>query len=170
MGKLLIPVFFLSVVAIFVSSPVSAQTTSVPGLEVCVIGDSHFEPRSALSRFLQEELGPDYRVTAVGRRGWTTRRWLEHLDEFVSECRDADIILVSLGGNDRASGFSPEETQNNLDLLLSAFSELVYDVYHITRPSDYYHNSRPSLFAPDGIHLNPRGAKEYARILARLIR
>lgn len=156
---------FIFLVVLFFTSPALAQ------IDVCFTGDSHAEPRSALSRFLQEELGPDYRVTAVGRRGWTTRRWLGHLDEFVSECRDADIILVSLGGNDRASGFSPEETRDNLDQLLSAFSELVYDVYHITRPSDYYHhNSRPSLFAPDGIHLNPRGAKEYARILARLIR
>jgi lysophospholipase L1-like esterase len=138
-------------------------------IEVCLLGDSHFERGSALPRYLQEVLGEEYHVTAHGRRGWTTRRWLRHLDEFVQECHEADIILISLGGNDRASGFDREEIRRNLDLLMEAYSELVYEVYHICRPSDYYRGERPELFDSLGIHLNRRGAKEYAQILAELI-
>lgn len=157
--------FWFVFLAVFLfASPASAQA-----IEVCVIGDSHFESGTILPRYLQEVLGDEYRVTSHGRRGWTTRRWLRHLDEFVEACHEADIILISLGGNDRASGFDREEIRRNLDLLMSAYSELVYEVYHISRPSDYYHESRPDLFAADGIHLNRQGAKEYAQILAELI-
>lgn len=137
-------------------SPAVEQIT--PAHVVCAIGDSQVERGSLLISALRTELGPDYRVLAQGRRGWSTRRWIIAGD-FAETCEGADIILISLGGNDIAQGRTPERIQANMGLLLATLPPGLR-VYHMPVPRVY----RPSW--TDGVHLTRRGAREYARMIA----
>ena len=142
----------------------AAQYPQFPKLVVCAIGDSHVTPRSALVRELQRELGSDYRVTGHGRRGWTTDRWIRAGD-FAAECTGADIVLISLQGNDRARGIPWHTIEANIHTLIASLPPSVRTLW-ITRPSDVV----PRLhLGRDGIHLTLRGAKEYAQILSPII-
>lgn len=132
---------------------------------LCALGDSQVERGAYLISALRRELGPDYEVRGYGRRGWTTSRWIRAGD-FSRVCAGADIILVSLGGNDRHNGRSWTFIKNNVDLLLGTLPSGVL-VYHMPIPRYY----RPSVgLADDGIHLSLRGARVYAEIIAPHLR
>lgn len=140
---------------LFVPSVASAWT-------VCAIGDSHVEPRSALLRNLQLELGPEYDVVSQGRRGWTTDDWLRAGD-FGLVCGGAEIILISLGGNDLTHGRDFAYIQANIQLLIAQLPFTARLIYHMMIPRLY---SPRLTLALDGIHLARQGAREYAHILA----
>ena len=134
-----------------------------PKALVCAIGDSHVTPGSALIRELQRELGPEYRVIGRGRRGWSSIRWLRAGG--FGRCRAADIVLVSLGGNDERAGLTELQVNSNIKRLISGLPSGIRH-YHMTQPRFV----RPSLrLGQDGRHLTRRGARKYARILAPIL-
>lgn len=158
------PIFLvISILSLIVCLPLVAfaQGTERQTI-VCAIGDSHFEPGSALLRFIRAELGPEYTVLARGRRGWTTRRWISSGD-FNETCRGADVVLISLGGNDIHLGHSWQTVKNNIQNLARHFT---VPWIHIVVPRFY--EPRPQL-GRDGIHLTPTGAREYAKIISENI-
>lgn len=132
-------------------------------VNVCAIGDSHVTPGSALIRELQRELGPNYSVVGRGRTGWSSVRWLR-VGGF-GECQYADIVLVSLGGNDERAGLTELQINSNVKRLISGLPEGIRH-YHMTQPRLV--NPRLHL-GRDGRHLTRRGAREYARILASIL-
>ena len=139
----------------------SAQTHTV-----CAIGDSQVEPGAMFVADLQQELGPEYHVIARGRRSWTTQQWIEAGD-FAHVCGNAEVILISLGGNDINHGVTQEEINRNIDLLLTLFPTRPRLVYHMEIPRFY----RPRLdLTEDGVHLTQHGARAYARIVAPHLR
>jgi len=133
---------------------------------VCAIGDSQVEPGSMLVENLQRELGPEYVVTAHGRRSWTTQQWIASGD-FGTVCGPSEIVLISLGGNDRSHGISWEVIERHLETLIRQLPRRTRIIYHMTVPRYY----RPLLsLTPDGIHLTPSGARTYAHIIAPHLR
>jgi lysophospholipase L1-like esterase len=155
---LLTPFFFLF-------SSVGLAQDIVPSHIVCAVGDSHVEDGSFLITALGRELGEDYEVRAEGRRSWTSSRWIRTGD-FASVCEGADIVLVSLGGNDRRHGRSWRAIKENVDVLISTLPTGVH-VWHMPVPR--YHRPRVPL-APDGVHLTRGGATIYARMIAPHLR
>lgn len=133
---------------------------------MCAIGDSHVEPGSRFLREIQRFLGHGYHVEAHGRRGWTSDRWIRSGD-FGEECRDADIVLISLGGNDRTSGFSEEHTKENVETLVQQLPQRVLSVYHMGVPR---FTLPESSLARDRVHLNPTGARNYAEVVSNFLR
>lgn len=133
--------------------------------EVCAVGDSHVVPDSYFLRMLQIELGDEYHVYGVGRRGWSAQRWINSGD-FASSCEGADIVLVSLGGNDRHNGVSWERIRERVESLLETLPDDVH-VYHMEIPR--YYRPRLSLGA-DGVHMTRAGARRYAEIVAPFLR
>lgn len=130
---------------------------------ICAIGDSHVEPNSAFVRALQSELGPEYTVRAEGRRGWSTVNWLRAGD-FGQRCQNADVVLVSLGGNDISQGRSWASIYQNVKQLMDQIPwGRVRLIYHMVVPRFFY--PLPTM-ASDGIHLAPQGSREYARVVA----
>lgn len=151
---------FLTLVLLLVPSAVEAQWT------VCAVGDSHVEPNSAFVRALQAELGSEYVVRAEGRRGWSTVNWLRSGD-FGTVCQDADIVLVSLGGNDATQNRDWNTIYRNVRLLTDQIPwGRVRVIYHMVVPRFYF----GLTMARDGIHLAPQGAREYACIVAPYLR
>lgn len=146
--------FLLVVFLLGFASFADAQT---PLHTVCAIGDSQVERGSPLITALRRELGSEYQVLPMGRRGWSTRGWIRAGD-FAETCEGADIVLVSLGGNDIAQGRSPERIQANVDLLVATLPPGVR-VYHMPVPRVYRRSWT------DGVHLTRRGAREYARMI-----
>lgn len=147
-------IFVLSTIA----TPVTAQIFTV-----CAIGDSHVERNSLLLRELQSELGTNYIILARGRRGWTSQRWLDSGDFGIS-CEGADIVLISLGGNDVSHRVSQSRTFRNIELLIQQLPPYVFVVYHMEVPR-FFLESR--FLARDGIHLNRTGARYYASVIAQ---
>lgn len=136
--------------------------TLSPVFNVVAIGDSHVEPRSLFVRSLQGELGPGYIVTGHGRRGWTSGRWIRRGD-FSTECRTADIVLISLGGNDIIRRTLPETTRRNINFLTETIPHSVLLIYHmpiprLVLPREY--------LGSDGIHMTRQGSLFYARQIA----
>jgi lysophospholipase L1-like esterase len=161
----LIYIFFFIGLILIGSQESSAQDFERK-IQVCCIGDSHFEPRSPLLRFLARELGSDYSVIARGRRGWSSQRWRDIEDIWRAECINSRIILVSLGGNDPRDGLSPEQSLLNIEYLMGIFHPDSI-VIRILRPNMV----RPRLeTGRDGIHLTTNGARRYARIIAEQVR
>lgn len=159
MGRLAFLIVFL--LFVFLISGVKAQESPYV---LCCVGDSQVERGAYLISALRRELGPDYDVRGYGRRGWTTSRWIREGD-FSRVCAGADIVLVSLGGNDRNNGRSWTFIENNVNLLIATLPSSVI-VYHMPIPRYY----RPSVVADDGVHLSLRGARVYASILAPHLR
>jgi lysophospholipase L1-like esterase len=121
-------------------------------------------PGSYFLRVLQEELGEEYEIRAEGRRGWTSRRWIRSGD-FAEVCEGADIVLVSLGGNDRVHGRTWRSIKENVSTLVESLPSGTH-VFHMTVPRYY----RPRIhLASDGIHMSRRGAREYARVVAPML-
>jgi lysophospholipase L1-like esterase len=146
--------------------PASNAASHQP-IYVSAIGDSHFEPGSALVRFLAREVGPRYRVVAEGRRGWPTRLWIRNRLAWRRVCRRSDIVLISLSGNDRVQGVPASVYKANIDRLWGWCEDQGAATTWITRPSDYV----PRLqFRRDGIHLSREGARTYAKVLAGTVR
>lgn len=133
---------------------------------VCAIGDSHVEEGSRFLYELQEALGPGYHVEAHGRRGWTSRRWVRN-GTFGEQCSDADIVLISLGGNDETSRISLVETKANIEILISQLPPRILHVFHMGVPR--FVLSRAYL-ASDFIHLSRDGAQKYALEVAQSLR
>jgi len=158
--------FALFVAIFFVcSSAVGTSQDIVPGHVVCAVGDSQVESGAYLIHALGAELGENYEVRAEGRRGWTSSRWIRTGD-FASVCEGADIVLVSLGGNDRRHGRSWGAIKENVDALIATLPPGTR-VWHMPVPRFY----RPRIpLAPDGIHLTRGGAIIYARMIAPHLR
>ena len=159
--------FYLAVLFLLLLIPtntvVSQPQEELPKPSVCAIGDSHVTPGSALIRELQRELGPEYRVVGRGRVGWSSVRWL-NAGGF-GACRTADVVLVSLGGNDERAGLTELQVSSNIKLLISRLPSGIRH-YHMTQPRFV----RPRLhLGRDGRHLTRRGAREYARLLAPVL-
>lgn len=158
---------FLKIIA-FPRHAAGQETTPPPPEHhtVCAIGDSQVEEHAFLISALRTDLGEGYTVVAQGRRGWTTGRWIAAGD-FGTVCGDADIILISLGGNDLRSGFSLRQIEANVSTLRSQLPPTVRVVYHMMIPRLF----KPGLdLADDGVHLTYTGARVYARYLARRLR
>lgn len=159
-----ISLLFLLLFALFNPLPVAAQTQYT----VVAIGDSHVSEHSLFLRYLRRELGSQYIVRAEGRTGWTTRRWLAAGD-FAARCDGADIVLVSLGGNDAALRRSWSSIYTNVKQLTGQIPSdgRTRVIYHMAIPRFY----RPRLpMARDGIHLSHSGARRYAEIVAPHLR
>ena len=84
-------------------------------IRVMAMGDSHFERGSPLVRFLERDLGMNYRVVAAGRRGWTSGMWRSRIWQWRAISRRADIILISLSGNDRSNNIPASIFKPNID-------------------------------------------------------
>lgn len=145
-----------------ISNDVYSQQTRT--MIVC-IGDSHFESHSALTWFLQLELGREYRIISAGRRGWTTVAWRRNMHLWRYQTQRGNGVLISLGGNDRTNHIDPVITQANLDYLIQSIPEHIV-VRRIIRPSDV---QPPLHLGHDRIHLTREGARDYARRLIPLI-
>lgn len=161
--------FLLVIIGFFllVSAPVRSQVEDeeYPTYIVCAIGDSHVTRHSPLVSALSVELGEDYEVWARGRRGWTSARWIRSGD-FASECAGADVVLISLGGNDRNNGRSWSAIRENVATLIATLPPGAF-TYHMPVPRFY----RPRVpLAPDGVHLTRGGATIYARMIAPHLR
>lgn len=144
------------------SSHIFPASTLAQEFVVCAIGDSHVEPGSLFLRELQEALGDGYIVEAHGRRGWTSRRWLRYAS-FGEECRDADIVLISLGGNDEMIGIPLLQTKRNIEELISQLPPRILHIFHMGVPR--FVLSRVYL-SRDFIHMNRQGAEKYAMEVA----
>lgn len=131
---------------------------------VC-IGDSHFESHSALTWFLQLQLGREYRVISAGRRGWTTAAWRRNMHIWRYQTQRGDGVLISLGGNDITNHVDPAITQANLDYLIQSIPNHI-PVRRIIRPNNVL---PPLALGHDGIHLTRDGARDYANRLIPLI-
>jgi lysophospholipase L1-like esterase len=154
---------FAKLFAFFLCLPLkaSAQTHTV-----CAIGDSQVEPGAMLVSELQRQLGPGYSVIARGRRSWTTQQWIEAGD-FGTVCGSSDIILISLGGNDRNHHVPLTTIDSNVTTLIAQLPTTARLVYHMTIPRYY----RPRLaLTLDGVHLTLTGARTYAAILVPHLR
>lgn len=96
----------------------------------------------ALQRDL-DKLGYHYKVTNMGTSGATTKDAVESLHSVL--LLHPAIVVVEFGGNDGLRGLPLEETQHNLDTVLSAFENAHIKVLlaGITLPPNY---------GPDYIH------------------
>lgn len=160
LSYILFPVLLLLTSMVF---PASIQAQE---FVVCAIGDSHVEPGSRFLYELQEALGAGYHVEAHGRRGWTSRRWIRN-GTFGQQCSDADIVLISLGGNDETSGFTNLQTKQNIEILISQLPPRILHIFHMGVPR--FVLSRTYL-ASDFIHMNRDGAQKYALEVAQSLR
>lgn len=155
---------FAKLFAFFLCLPLRASAQQ-EHFTVCAVGDSQVEPRALLLSELQTQLGPQYTVIARGRRSWTTQQWIEAGD-FGTVCGHSDIILISLGGNDRHHHVPLATIEANMRTLIAQLPPARI-VYHMTIPR--YYRPRLSLTA-DGVHLTLVGARTYAAILVPHLR
>lgn len=133
---------------------------------VVAIGDSHVEPRSAFIRSLQNNLGSSYLVEGHGRRGWTSARWISASEDFRREVSSADIVLISLGGNDMRVGISPQRTEENIQYLLTLTSPTTLLVYHMNIPRLVLERR---YLGSDGIHMTLTGARVYSEEISTFL-
>ncbi|MCK9280414.1 MAG: hypothetical protein M0P71_07330 [Melioribacteraceae bacterium] len=131
---------------------------------IVAVGDSHVEPGSALISELQK-LMPDFTISALGIRGYTTTRWLNSQAEFKNRISGAGIVLLSIGDNDVAAGKTTQQINANIENLKAL---LDYDQVFV------YINPPRTLsginLANDGIHLTRSGAQQYApRIKEKIV-
>lgn len=87
------------------------------GTRVVLIGDSHMEalgPR--LESALTSRLGAEVRHVEA-RRGWSTRAYVRS-GGVPTLVRDADVVVVELGGNDAAAGIDAAGHAQDVDALL----------------------------------------------------
>jgi len=90
----------LALLLVAIPSPALASTPEAPG--VFVVGDSHIE---RLGPMIDRAVA-DEGYTSLGhlaRRGWSTGRYVREGDlvERLTEHGRPDIVVISLGGNDR---------------------------------------------------------------------
>lgn len=166
MDKLLI--ILVAVCSYFLVKKITVYISNDEGLIlknniIVAVGDSHVEPGSALIRELQK-LMPDFTISALGIRGYTTTRWLNNSDEFKNRISNASIVLLSIGDNDIAAGKTTEQINTNIERLKALLDDDQIFVY-INPPRTV---SGISL-ASDGIHLTNTGAEQYAPIIKEKI-
>lgn len=164
-------IFIITCLAVFYPTNASSNNelaACMPEpIRVMAMGDSHFERGSPLVRFLERDLGMNYRVIAAGRRGWTSGMWRSRIWQWRAISRRADIVLISLSGNDRSNNIPASIFKPNIDFLWDVAEEEGAAAQWIVRPSDY--TPTPEL-RRDGVHLTRNGARSYARILADIVR
>jgi len=110
----------------------TAPAESAP--RILFLGDSitagyGLDPGMAFPSLIQarlDSLGYDYEVVNGGLSGETTAGGLRRIDWLLQ--KDADVLVVELGGNDGLRGFPPEVTQRNLIDIIRRARELQPDV------------------------------------------
>ncbi|MEZ4338465.1 MAG: SGNH/GDSL hydrolase family protein [Sandaracinaceae bacterium] len=98
----------LALVLVVLTAPATAFATvdgeGEPTTSVMVIGDSHVERLGPMIDRAVRESG-HVSLGYVARRGWSARRYVraDDMAERLSEHGRPDVVVVSLGGNDRCS-------------------------------------------------------------------
>jgi len=105
-------------------------------------------------------------VEGHGRRGWTSSRWIRAGGAFRREVSSADIVLISLGGNDISVGISPERTKENINFLMTQVSSTTLFVYHMGVPRIVLERH---YLGRDGTHMTLAGSRAYSEQIAAFL-
>ena len=113
--------FFLITIA---SAPAMAQPVAIVGFGDSLMAGYQLGPGEAFTDRLQAALearGHAATVANAGVSGDTSSDGLARLDWSVPE--GTDLVILELGANDALRGIPPEETEKNLDAMLTRLKE-----------------------------------------------
>jgi acyl-CoA thioesterase-1 len=127
--------------------PIAATPAAAPDTRPVLVcfGDSltagyGTDPGESYPDYLQQDLdaaGYQYRIANEGASGYTTKDGLTRLPHILA--LHPQIVILELGGNDGLRGLSVDQTQQNLDAILSALLAAKVHVVlgGITLPPNY---------------------------------
>ncbi len=123
-GRIHFIVIMLAMVFAAAGTPAAARTLQLVGFGDSLMAGYQLPPNDAYPARLEAALkaqGVDIAITNAGVSGDTTSAGLARVDWSVPDGTDG--VILELGANDALRGIPPEQTEKNLDAIISRLKE-----------------------------------------------